>query len=225
MFYLLIQMFLYMFVALLLGLWLGWMLSKRGYMEEIRQAMGLLPDEDVPAMASGDLEAEYRRLQSDNARITEELARANTERNALQNDLDDCMAARKADSATGSGAATATAAATSAAAAAVSAPTAAATPTIVEAPKVSVSDAVASVDVGTKPEGLSGPRGGKADDLKEIKGIGPKLEEMLHGMGFYHFDQIAGWGPDELAWVDENLEGFKGRASRDEWIKQAKVLA
>ena len=66
---------------------------------------------------------------------------------------------------------------------------------------------------------------GAADDLKLIKGVGPKLEEMLNGMGFYHFDQSAAWTDKELAWVDQNLEGFKGRASRDEWVSQAKQLA
>jgi len=40
---------------------------------------------------------------------------------------------------------------------------------------------------GTKPEGLSGPRGGVADDLKEISGVGPKLEKLLHKLGYYHF--------------------------------------
>ena len=76
-----------------------------------------------------------------------------------------------------------------------------------------------------KPATLDGPEGGQADDLKKIKGVGPKLEEMLHGMGFYHFHQIASWGPSEVAWVDDNLEGFKGRVSRDDWVEQAKLLA
>jgi len=76
-----------------------------------------------------------------------------------------------------------------------------------------------------KPATLSAARGGKADDLKLIKGVGPKLEELLHTLGFYHFDQIAAWNANELAWVDQNLEGFKGRASRDEWIDQAQKLA
>ncbi len=76
-----------------------------------------------------------------------------------------------------------------------------------------------------KPAMLAAARGGKADDLKQIKGVGPKLEGMLHGMGIYHFDQIAGWRAEELAWVDDNLEGFKGRASRDNWVEQARVLA
>jgi predicted flap endonuclease-1-like 5' DNA nuclease len=78
---------------------------------------------------------------------------------------------------------------------------------------------------GTKPAMLKAARGGKADDLKKIKGVGPKLEAMLHGMGFYHFDQIANWTAAEVAWVDENLEGFKGRVSRDGWVAQAKILA
>ncbi len=76
-----------------------------------------------------------------------------------------------------------------------------------------------------KPETLKKARAGGPDDLKMIKGVGPKMEKMLHGMGFYHFDQVASWRKKEVEWVDNNLEGFKGRVSRDEWVKQAKVLA
>ena len=76
-----------------------------------------------------------------------------------------------------------------------------------------------------KPEALDGPRDGAPDDLKEISGIGPKLEQLLHSMGYYHFDQLAGWSDAEIAWVDEHLEGFKGRVTRDNWVEQARVLA
>lgn len=76
-----------------------------------------------------------------------------------------------------------------------------------------------------RPAALSAPRGGRADDLKLIKGVGPKLEVLCNGLGFWHFDQIANWTPAELAWVDDNLEGFKGRVSRDEWVVQARDLA
>ncbi len=76
-----------------------------------------------------------------------------------------------------------------------------------------------------KPELLKKPKGGKGDDLKLIWGVGPKLEQMLNTMGIWHFDQIAAWTAKELAWVDERLEGFKGRARRDGWIKQAKKLS
>ncbi|MCR8723275.1 NADH-quinone oxidoreductase subunit NuoE [Frigidibacter sp. ROC022] len=78
---------------------------------------------------------------------------------------------------------------------------------------------------GTAPARLEAARDGKPDDLKKIKGVGPKLEAMLHRMGFFHYDQIAGWTADEIAWVDANLEGFKGRVTRDNWQAQAKVLA
>ncbi len=76
-----------------------------------------------------------------------------------------------------------------------------------------------------KPEGLEAAREEGADDLKQIKGIGPKLEALLNSHGIYHFDQIAAWSEAEIAWMDDNLKGFKGRVSRDEWIKQARILA
>ncbi len=78
---------------------------------------------------------------------------------------------------------------------------------------------------GVRPQGMDGPRAGGADDLKRIKGVGPKLEKLLNTLGFWHFDQIAAWGASEVAWVDDNLEGFKGRVSRDVWVDQAKLLA
>ncbi|WP_299932669.1 NADH-quinone oxidoreductase subunit E [uncultured Pelagimonas sp.] len=76
-----------------------------------------------------------------------------------------------------------------------------------------------------KPAALDAAREGGADDLKLIKGVGPKLEKLLNSMGFFHFDQVAAWTDKELGWVDQNLEGFKGRASRDNWVSQAKTLA
>ncbi|WP_163851041.1 NADH-quinone oxidoreductase subunit E [Pseudooceanicola aestuarii] len=90
----------------------------------------------------------------------------------------------------------------------------------------SVSDAdVEAAGEGTRPEGLSAAREGGPDDLKMIKGVGPKLETLLHDLGFYHFDQISRWGAAEVAWVNQNLAGFKGRVSRDNWVDQARVLA
>lgn len=85
--------------------------------------------------------------------------------------------------------------------------------------------AAASDEGGSKPAGLDSPRGGNADDLKQIKGVGPGLEKMLNGMGIWHFDQIAGWSAEEVAYMDANMPRFKGRASRDEWVKQASTLA
>ena len=84
--------------------------------------------------------------------------------------------------------------------------------------------ATKGAEPGSRPEMLEGPRGA-ADDLKKIRGVGPKLEKMLNTLGVFHFWQIASWGADEVAWVDENLEGFSGRVSRDDWVGQAKLLA
>lgn len=83
----------------------------------------------------------------------------------------------------------------------------------------------AAVVAPARPAGLDAPRDGKADDLKVIVGIGPKLEALCHRLGFYHFDQLANWTAAEIAWVDDNLEGFKGRVTRDNWVEQARALA
>jgi len=103
-------------------------------------------------------------------------------------------------------------------------------PPSVEAPKAQVAPAPAAEPAqaadgeGSKPGGLSEPRGGVADDLKKISGIGPKIEGILHGLGVYHFDQIAAWTPENIAWVDGHLK-FKGRIGRENWLEQAKTLA
>ena len=78
---------------------------------------------------------------------------------------------------------------------------------------------------GKKPRTMKAPRKAGADDLKLIKGVGPKLEAMLNEMGYFHYDQIAKWGDAEVAWADQNLVGFKGRVSRDNWVAQAGKLA
>ena len=83
----------------------------------------------------------------------------------------------------------------------------------------------APVAADGKPETLKKARSGGADDLKLISGVGPKMEGMLNKLGFYHFDQVAGWRKKEVAWVNDNLEGFKGRVERDDWVAQAKILA
>ncbi|MCY1125935.1 hypothetical protein OU426_03630 [Frigidibacter sp. RF13] len=72
---------------------------------------------------------------------------------------------------------------------------------------------------------LLAPRDGKADDLKLISGVGPALEKLLNEVGVWHFDQIASWKAKDIAFVDAKLKTFKGRITRDEWVKQARALA
>jgi predicted flap endonuclease-1-like 5' DNA nuclease len=71
---------------------------------------------------------------------------------------------------------------------------------------------------------LDQPEGGKADNLKLIRGIGPRLEKVLNAMGVYHFAQIAGWTDEDLAVVDSRLGDFAGRAVRDKWIEQSRKM-
>lgn len=75
-----------------------------------------------------------------------------------------------------------------------------------------------------KPPTLAQPRGAGADNLKQIKGIGPKIEASLYAMGIFHIDQIAGWSKANVDWVDAQLS-FKGRIRRERWVEQALELS
>ncbi|KQU76228.1 NADH-ubiquinone dehydrogenase [Aminobacter sp. DSM 101952] len=87
---------------------------------------------------------------------------------------------------------------------------------------------VEAAPAGIQPEDFRQPasieRPEAADDLKAISGIGPKLEQVLNGLGIWTYGQIAGWTPEEVAWANDYL-GFKGRIGRDDWIGQAVTLA
>jgi predicted flap endonuclease-1-like 5' DNA nuclease len=71
---------------------------------------------------------------------------------------------------------------------------------------------------------LAAPEGAP-DDLMRIKGIGPKLSQRLAELGVFHYAQIAGWSPEQLAAVDAELGQFAGRPERDQWQAQAELLA
>jgi predicted flap endonuclease-1-like 5' DNA nuclease len=77
---------------------------------------------------------------------------------------------------------------------------------------------------GRRPDGFATPPDGQADDLKRIKGIGPRNEERLHALGIWRYSQIAAWTPDNVRWVGACL-AFPGRIDREHWIDQAKALA
>jgi predicted flap endonuclease-1-like 5' DNA nuclease len=61
------------------------------------------------------------------------------------------------------------------------------------------------------------------DDLQQIKGIGPKIAATLRELGIRRFEQIAEWTPENVAWINDHLK-FKGRVEREEWIPQARAL-
>ncbi len=63
-----------------------------------------------------------------------------------------------------------------------------------------------------------------SDDLKLIKGVGPKLEGMLNDLGVYKFSQIAAWSQKDIDEISSKLGSFKDRISRDDWVKKARKL-
>lgn len=77
--------------------------------------------------------------------------------------------------------------------------------------------------VPARPLALERPVEGAPDDLTLIGGIGPRIQEVLNSLGIYHFDQIADWSPENIAWIDDYLH-FNGRVKREGWVEQAAIL-
>lgn len=102
-------------------------------------------------------------------------------------------------------------------------------PTAVEAPTAPPSPPVPELSqADLRASGrnlLIGARFGPPDNLEIVRGIGPKLTELLYQLGVYYFWQVADWGPDDIAFVDSQLEQFQGRIERDQWVMQCRALA
>lgn len=81
-----------------------------------------------------------------------------------------------------------------------------------------------SAKKSAEPKILSAALYGKKDNLRLISGVGPKLENLLNKNGVYYFWQVASWSNSDIKVVDERLDSFKGRISRDGWVSQAKQL-
>ena len=77
---------------------------------------------------------------------------------------------------------------------------------------------------GKRPPGFVSARSDQPDDLKRISGVGAQNESRLHGLGVWHFAQVAAWTHDNVLWVGSYL-AFPGRIDREEWVTQAKILA
>lgn len=62
------------------------------------------------------------------------------------------------------------------------------------------------------------------DDLKQINGIGPFIEEKLNDLGIYTFEQVSQLDEDLIVTLTAAIEFFPGRIERDEWVGQADRL-
>jgi predicted flap endonuclease-1-like 5' DNA nuclease len=76
-----------------------------------------------------------------------------------------------------------------------------------------------------QPQQATPPQAGEADDLRRIKGIGPKLVVLLHSLGVTRYAQIAAWTDADIDSIDARMGTFAGRIRRDSWVEQAKLLA
>jgi predicted flap endonuclease-1-like 5' DNA nuclease len=66
------------------------------------------------------------------------------------------------------------------------------------------------------------PAAPSGDDLKVIKGIGPKFEKLLRGAGITSLAQIAAWSESDIDVMAAKL-GFKAeRIRKDDWVGNAK---
>ena len=63
------------------------------------------------------------------------------------------------------------------------------------------------------------------ENLELIKGLGPKVNTLLKGIGVTSFAQVANWTAADVSEIDAQLGAFAGRITRDNWIDQAQLLA
>ena len=75
------------------------------------------------------------------------------------------------------------------------------------------------------PGSSAGSPAAEPDDLRRIKGVGPKLVALLHGLGVTRYAQIAAWSDEDIDRIDAQLGAFAGRIRRDNWVDQARLLA
>lgn len=83
----------------------------------------------------------------------------------------------------------------------------------------------ASASVSPVPAPAPVAAAGSGDDLTRIKGVGPKLRDLLASLGVTRFEQVAGWSEADIDRIDAQLGQFEGRIRRDNWVEQAKLLA
>ena len=76
----------------------------------------------------------------------------------------------------------------------------------------------------TTPPATEPASSSTGDDLRRIKGVGPKLVTILGEQGVTSFAQIAAWTDQDIDRIDAQLGRFQGRIRRDSWVEQATLL-
>lgn len=220
--YLITQIFVFLLVAALFGVLLGWYLtriaaaSERGRLDaridSIRkQAEQLQGERDAAVTAHDNAERERRLLSDEIGGLRAELdaARAQVVQpsgdiEALSAELEACRQSLAAFTAPVTG-----------------------NEQVVDTAAIADAAAAAAAGIGSLMDDAGAAAAQesdvKADDLQQIKGIGPKIAGILHDLGIRQFAQIAAWTPENVDWINDHLK-FKGRVERERWIEQARAL-
>jgi predicted flap endonuclease-1-like 5' DNA nuclease len=83
-----------------------------------------------------------------------------------------------------------------------------------------VAGEILGVDAHPSIPGPSGP----PDNLRLLKGVGPKMVAQLNEFGITRFDQLGGLTANEVALLDKRMGAFEGRIARDRLVEQACYL-
>ncbi|HRO02971.1 MAG TPA: hypothetical protein PLS69_05145, partial [Terricaulis sp.] len=102
-------------------------------------------------------------------------------------------------------------------------------PAVIEAPAAPLLDveeapAPPPAPRTAKPAMLPAARNGAPDDLTLIDGVSLQQQSTFYSLGVFHFDQIAAWSAENVAWIDQYLR-LRGRVEDEEWVEQAADLA
>jgi predicted flap endonuclease-1-like 5' DNA nuclease len=195
--YLLTQMFLYMLAAFLLGLLLGWIIWGRRHIAIQAELDAAQADLDAARRERDALRAEFDAARADVENALRGRGALQAEIDALRAQLEACANARRALERQ------------------ISMTNAAPPPPPPPVARV--------IDTPVAPPPPAPPRR-VIDDLKKISGIGRVNEGKLNELGITSFAQIAAWSPADEARIGDIL-AFEGRIEREEWVRQAKILA
>lgn len=83
----------------------------------------------------------------------------------------------------------------------------------------------AASGAGTKPKNLMAKAPADADDLKKIKGVGPKSADALNALGIYKYEQLAAFSAADVEWLSGEIGFSVEKIERDGWIAMAGELA
>jgi NADH-quinone oxidoreductase subunit E len=87
----------------------------------------------------------------------------------------------------------------------------------------SIQAAVQQAGTGLEPIRVGVPQT-TPDDLTVISGIDAARQRELNSLGIFYYWQVAGWSPENVAWVSNRILSPE-RVARENWMSQAARLA